>query len=82
YDLLYHEKLIISEAAVKELEQLLGAKQQAGAGDTGEERAEEKAEAGSPESVAKPKRTRKPAVKTAKPAAKRTAKPRKKKEAA
>jgi large subunit ribosomal protein L4 len=81
YDLLYHEKLIISEAAVKELEQLLGAKQQAGTGDTGEESAEVKAEAGSPESEAKPKRTRKPTVKTTKPA-KPTSRPRKKKEAA
>jgi large subunit ribosomal protein L4 len=83
YDLLYHEKLIISEAAVKELEQLLGSRQQAGAGDPGEEPAER---AASSESEAKPKRTRKPSVKTAKPAAKSTgrptAKPRKKKKEA
>jgi hypothetical protein len=83
YDLLYHEKVIISETAVKELEQLLGSGQQAAsvagddngeAGDAGEVKAEAAAE-----SDAKPKRARKPAVKTAKPA---TAKPRKKKEAA
>jgi large subunit ribosomal protein L4 len=79
YDLLYHEKLIISEAAVKELEQLLGSRQHAGTADTGEERTEERA--GSTGSEAKPKRTRKPAVKTAKPA-KPTSRPRKKKEAA
>jgi large subunit ribosomal protein L4 len=78
YDLLYHEKLIISESAVKELEQLLGSRQEAGAGDTGEEPAEERA--ASSESQAKPKRTRKPPVKTAKPSTK--PKPRKKKEAA
>ena len=30
YDLLYHEKLVISESAVKELEQLLGPKTEAG----------------------------------------------------
>jgi hypothetical protein len=29
YDLLYHERLIISEAAVQELEQLLGPKKEA-----------------------------------------------------
>jgi large subunit ribosomal protein L4 len=33
YDLLYHDSLIISEAAVKELEQLLGSKENARSGD-------------------------------------------------
>lgn len=81
YDLLYHEKLIISEAAAKELEQLLGPKKETRAVD--EPAAEEKAEAGAvtPESApAKPKRTRKPAVKTPKTAP--TSKPARKKEAA
>jgi large subunit ribosomal protein L4 len=36
YDLLYHEKLIISKTAVEELEQLLGPKKDAGAADTAE----------------------------------------------
>jgi len=36
YDLLYHEKLIISKSAVEELEQLLGPRKDAGAGDTAE----------------------------------------------
>ncbi len=60
YDLLYHEQLIISEAAVKELEELLGARKETAAanGEAGESATEE---------VAKPKRTRKPAAtKTAK----------------
>jgi large subunit ribosomal protein L4 len=71
YDLLYHEKLIISEAAVKELEQLLGPKKEAG---TAEELAHvEKAEANEAAEPAKPKRARKPAQKTAKP--EKTAKP-------
>ncbi len=74
YDLLYHEKVIISSAAVKELEQLLGPKNGTQAA---EGLAPEKVEAGgAAEAPPKPKRTRKPAEKTAKPA------PRKKKEAA
>jgi hypothetical protein len=79
YDLLYHEKLIISEAAVKELEELLGPKKGT---DVAEEAAPaEKAEAATSSSgPAKPKRTRKPAVKT--PKAVPTAKPVRKKEAA
>jgi len=81
YDLLYHEKLIISEAAIKELEQLLGPKKDAASADdvTPEEKVEA-APAGS--GPAKPKRARKPAVKTAKPAPKRKATPKRKKEAA
>jgi len=65
YDLLYHERVVISEDAVKELEQLLGPKKTEGAGD--EAVAEEKAEA----APAKPKRARKPAVKSPKVAPKR-----------
>src|SRR5438874_8172126 len=47
YDLLYHEKLVISEAAVKELEQLLGPKKDADAGDRSRDETspEEKVEA-------------------------------------
>jgi large subunit ribosomal protein L4 len=61
YDLLYHEKLIISEAAVKELEQLLGPKPEAGA--LAAPAAPEKVEAAAVTSdeSAKPKRVRKPA---------------------
>ena len=66
YDLLYHERLVISEAAVKELEQLLGKNKANDAeGDTG---SEEKVEAAEP---IKPKRARKPAVKSPKAAPKR-----------
>jgi large subunit ribosomal protein L4 len=56
YDLLYHEQLIISETAVKELEQLLGPKKDAEAPQT-----EEKIEAAAAESEppAKPKRAKK-----------------------
>jgi large subunit ribosomal protein L4 len=66
YDLLYHEQLIISEAAVKELEQLLGPKSENG----GEAASEEPLEA-APGEEAKPKRTRKTADKPAKAAPKR-----------
>ncbi|MGH9929273.1 MAG: 50S ribosomal protein L4 [Pyrinomonadaceae bacterium] len=65
YDLLYHEQLIISEAAVKELEQLLGPKKEAEVDVA--PGAEEKAEAAAVnDEPAKPKRARKPAVKTTK----------------
>ena len=76
YDLLYHEQLIISEAAVKELEQLLGPKSENG----GEAATEEALEA-APAVEAKPKRTRKA---TEKPAKEKPAKaaPRRKKETA
>jgi large subunit ribosomal protein L4 len=68
YDLLYHERLVISEAAVKELEQLLGPKKENAAG---EERVEEEvADTASAEPL-KPKRVRKPAVKAPKVAPKR-----------
>ena len=64
YDLLYHEQLIISAAAVKELEQLLGPKQEAAAPAPA---AKEKVEAAAVvnDEPAKPKRARKPAAKTA-----------------
>jgi large subunit ribosomal protein L4 len=65
YDLLYHEKLVISEAAVKELEQLLGPKSEAnGAPETAP--AENVGAAAVESEPAKPKRTRKPAEKAAK----------------
>ena len=70
YDLLYHEKLIISEAAVKELEQLLGPKTEARAAD--EPAPETSAEASGAAEPVKPKRARKPAKVTAKPAARAT----------
>src|SRR6266550_322038 len=56
YDLLYHERLVISEAAVKELEQILGSKKE-GAGDLAA--SEEKAEAAAAVEPVKPKRERK-----------------------
>jgi uncharacterized membrane protein (UPF0182 family) len=83
YDLLYHEKLIISKTAVEELEQLLGPKKDAGAADTAEvetlvseqpAEAEEKVEAAPVEAAPveaapeKPKRTRKPKAEAAEPA--------------
>jgi large subunit ribosomal protein L4 len=66
YDLLYHEKLVISEAAVKEIESLLGPKTER----AGQEAAapEARVDAAEP-AAAKPKRVRKPAVKAAEPAA-------------
>ena len=51
YDLLYHEKLVVSRAAIAELEQLLGG---------GQEAAVAEAEPTNEEAPAKPKRTRKP----------------------
>ncbi|MBC8031360.1 MAG: 50S ribosomal protein L4 [Pyrinomonadaceae bacterium] len=80
YDLLYHEKLIISEAAVKELEQLLGPKKDADATEVSDgEPAEEKVEAASAEAdpaeaasvetaPVKPKRVRKPKAEVTKAA--------------
>ena len=65
YDLLYHEQLIISEAAVKELEQLLGPKKEAEADAAPAEEKIEAAAVVSDEPV-KPKRAKKPAAKTAK----------------
>jgi large subunit ribosomal protein L4 len=67
YDLLYHEKLIISQAAVKEIEQLLGPKTETGG--KNESLPEMKAEVSTTVGTPKPKRARKPAAKTAKPAA-------------
>jgi large subunit ribosomal protein L4 len=71
YDLLYHEKLIISKSALEELEQLLGPKKDGDAGDQSRDEAspEEKVEAAPIEAApAKPKRTRKPKVEAAEPA--------------
>jgi hypothetical protein len=71
YDLLYHEKLIISKSAVEELEQLLGPKKDADAGHRSRDEApaEEKIETAPIEAApAKPKRTRKPKVEAAEPA--------------
>ncbi len=71
YDLLYHEKLIISEAAIKELEQLLGPKKDADGKDASEvESATESVEAAPTEAApAKPKRARKPKAEALEPAA-------------
>jgi large subunit ribosomal protein L4 len=72
YDLLYHEKLILSQAAAKELEQLLGARTESAAEETAAPiEADAPIEAATAE-PAKPKRTRKPAAeKPAKAASKR-----------
>ena len=59
YDLLYHEKLIISESAVKELEELLGPNKDADAGESTGEKVEAAGENAEP---AKPNRSRKPAA--------------------
>jgi ribosomal protein L4 len=63
YDLLYHEQLIISEAAVKELEQLLGPKKETETGDAAATAEKVEAAAVVDEEPVKPKRTRKPAAK-------------------
>jgi len=75
YDLLYHDRLVISESAVKELEQLLGRNKANDAND--DAGSEEKVEAAA--EPVKAKRARKPAVKPAKPT---KAAPKRKKEAA
>jgi large subunit ribosomal protein L4 len=80
YDLLYHEKLIISESAVKELEQLLGPGKDNGNVDEPEQEKKVKA-VPLASAEAKPKRARKPGVKTAKAATKRKTAPKRKKEA-
>ena len=67
YDLLYHDRLVISESAVKELEQLLGRNKANDAND--DAGSEEKVEAAA--EPVKAKRARKPAVKPAKAAPKR-----------
>jgi large subunit ribosomal protein L4 len=59
YDLLYHDKLVLSKTAVQELEQLLGPRN----GGDGANAAKEQSVAEEP---AKPKRTRKPKKETAK----------------
>jgi len=61
YDLLYHEKLVISQAAVEELEQLLGPKQADGVvAKESEEHDEDAAVEKKPARTAAPKRARKP----------------------
>ena len=61
YDLLYHEKLVISQAAVDELEQLLGPKQADGVvAKESEEHDEDAAVEKKPARTAAPKRARKP----------------------
>jgi large subunit ribosomal protein L4 len=61
YDLLYHEKLVISQAAVEELEQLLGPKQADGVvAKESEEHEEDAAVDKKPARTAAPKRARKP----------------------
>ena len=61
YDLLYHEKLVLSQAAVAELEQLLGPKSAAGlATAEAEGQDEEPAAKKKPAKAAAPKRARKP----------------------
>jgi large subunit ribosomal protein L4 len=73
YDLLYHEKLIISESAVKELEQLLGSKKDANVNDGSGVEPEEKIEAAPAEAApAKPKRVRKPKAEATETAATET----------
>ncbi|HEY8187444.1 MAG TPA: 50S ribosomal protein L4 [Pyrinomonadaceae bacterium] len=75
YDLLYHERLIISEAAVKELEQLLGPKSEAKPADEPTPVAEVEAGGATAEPAPKPKPARKVAAKTVKKTVKKTAKP-------
>ena len=69
YDLLYHERLIISEAAVQELEQLLGPKKELEAAKAPASEARIEAAASEDVEPVKPKRTRKPAAKKAEAAA-------------
>ena len=58
YDLLYHEKLVLSQAAVNELEQLLGSKEN-GQADQGSEEVSEPTPDLEAKKTAKPKRTSK-----------------------
>jgi large subunit ribosomal protein L4 len=61
YDLLYHEKLVISQAALEELEQLLGPKQAEGVvAKDSDEHDEDAAVEKKPARTAAPKRARKP----------------------
>lgn len=60
YDLLYHEKLVLSQAAVAELEQLLNPKQAETSAAIETEQVEEPAPKKKPAKVAAPKRARKP----------------------
>jgi large subunit ribosomal protein L4 len=60
YDLLYHEKLVLSQAAVAELEQLLGPKQAEGTATQEDEAVDEEPTVKKPARAAAPKRARKP----------------------
>lgn len=81
YDLLYHEKLVLSQAAIGELEQLLGSKDGKGEAETAEasdEQVEVKASTKPKKAVAaKPKRASKPKSKPAGAKPKRAGKPKK-----
>ena len=84
YDLLYHEKLVLSQAAVNEPEQLLGSKENGQAGQDSPEEVSEPTPDLEVEKTAKPKRSSKRAA--AKPdeapPAQKPRRPRKKKEEA
>lgn len=58
YDLLYHEKLVLSQSAIEELEQLLGPKQ--GKSLVSDEAQDDEAVVAKPPKSAAPKRARKP----------------------
>ena len=61
YDLLYHEKLVLSQSAVAELEQLLGPRQaEAATAPEGEDHEEQPAAEKKPAKATAPKRARKP----------------------
>jgi large subunit ribosomal protein L4 len=81
YDLLYHEKLVLSQAAIEELERLLGPKEEKTAAPD-EDRSDESVEAGAAAktkkvAAAKPKRASKAAAKPAVSKPKRASKPKK-----
>ncbi|MBA3256124.1 MAG: 50S ribosomal protein L4 [Pyrinomonadaceae bacterium] len=80
YDLLYHEKLVLSQAAIEELEQLLGPKEEKSAAP--DDASDEKVEAAAATktrkaAAAKPNRASKPGSKPAVAKPKRASKPKK-----
>ena len=81
YDLLYHEKLVLSQAAIGELEQLLGSKDGKSGTESAEGPDEQVAVKASTKpkkaAAAKPKRASKPKSKTANAKPKRAGKPKK-----
>ncbi len=80
YDLLYHEKLVLSQSAIKELEQLLGSKEEGGAAsaDLSYEKVDAAAATNTSNgTAAKPKRASKPVSKPAVAKPKRASKPKK-----